>query len=279
MIRKLCRAPGCDEVAAEGEAHCDEHLAEVKARAAAGKQQAKHSAVARAGAQFYRTKRWKQARLAFLNAHPLCADCGEVGLVVEATEVDHVVPHRGDPALMWDRSNWQALCKSCHSRKTAREVWGGSADRPGWSIPTGLRASAIPVVLVCGPPAAGKTRYVQERARPGDVVVDLDRSLEAVGGRAWERDAAKVKAAFQLRDEALRSLCGKASGTAWVIVMAPSRAERLAWCGALGARSSVVVLDVAAETCKARIEADPGRRHARDAMRAAVDRWWQSFDT
>lgn len=77
----------------------------------------------------YADPRWQHARRAFLREHPLCCDCGELGAVVEATDVDHVVPHRGDPKLFWDRSNWQALCHECHSRKTAREVWHGGRDR------------------------------------------------------------------------------------------------------------------------------------------------------
>jgi Restriction endonuclease len=37
-----------------------------------------------------------------------------------ADVVDHVVPHRSDVALFWDElHNWQSLCYSCHSRKTA----------------------------------------------------------------------------------------------------------------------------------------------------------------
>lgn len=30
-------------------------------------------------------------------------------------------PHRGDQKLFWDESNWQALCKPCHDRKTWTE--------------------------------------------------------------------------------------------------------------------------------------------------------------
>jgi 5-methylcytosine-specific restriction protein A len=44
--------------------------------------------------------------------------------LVFATEVDHKVPHRGDQDLFWDTSNWQSLCKPCHSAKTAREDGG-----------------------------------------------------------------------------------------------------------------------------------------------------------
>jgi 5-methylcytosine-specific restriction protein A len=38
-----------------------------------------------------------------------------------ATEVDHIIPHKGDMKLFWDSDNWQGLCKSCHSKKTAKE--------------------------------------------------------------------------------------------------------------------------------------------------------------
>ena len=37
---------------------------------------------------------------------------------MEATEVDHVIPHRDHQEAFWDVSNWQPLCKTCHSRKT-----------------------------------------------------------------------------------------------------------------------------------------------------------------
>jgi 5-methylcytosine-specific restriction protein A len=39
-----------------------------------------------------------------------------------ADVVDHVQPHRGDVGLFLDPGNLAAMCSSCHSRKTAREV-------------------------------------------------------------------------------------------------------------------------------------------------------------
>lgn len=65
--------------------------------------------------------RWQRTRIGFLAAHPLCASCMAAGRVTEATVVDHIVPHRGDMNLFWQRSNWQPLCKPCHDRKTATE--------------------------------------------------------------------------------------------------------------------------------------------------------------
>lgn len=62
---------------------------------------------------------WRKARAEFLAEHPYCAcGCGR-----KADVVDHVIPHRGNDALFWDRSNWQALAASpCHnSLKQAQE--------------------------------------------------------------------------------------------------------------------------------------------------------------
>lgn len=62
--------------------------------------------------------RWRKSRKRFLNANPLCVECLKVDRLVEATVVDHIIPHRGDKKLFCDENNWQALCKSCHDRKT-----------------------------------------------------------------------------------------------------------------------------------------------------------------
>lgn len=61
--------------------------------------------------------RWQKARKAFLRDHPLCQcpHCDDGRKRVTPSEVvDHRVPHRGDPKIFWDMSNWQALSKACH---------------------------------------------------------------------------------------------------------------------------------------------------------------------
>lgn len=63
--------------------------------------------------------KWASARKGFLQRNPLCLHCQRDGRTVPATEVDHIIPHRGNQDLFWDVDNWQALCKSHHSRKTA----------------------------------------------------------------------------------------------------------------------------------------------------------------
>ena len=73
---------------------------------------------------------WQKARIGYLQHNPLCAECSKKGRVTAATVVDHITPHKGDQQLFWERSNWQPLCKPCHSRKTAAQDGGfGNPDR------------------------------------------------------------------------------------------------------------------------------------------------------
>jgi 5-methylcytosine-specific restriction enzyme A len=70
--------------------------------------------------------RWRKYREVFLDRHPYCADpfLRHVGSNVPATQVDHIIPHKGDQRLFWDQRNHQALCVSCGGYKSAVEQGG-----------------------------------------------------------------------------------------------------------------------------------------------------------
>lgn len=70
--------------------------------------------------RLYRTARWTRLRAVVLSEEPVCRACLDAGRVTAGVDVDHIVPHRGDLRLFWDRENLQALCHACHSEKTAR---------------------------------------------------------------------------------------------------------------------------------------------------------------
>ncbi len=111
-LRGPCTAPGCPQRQAPGgRGYCAEHRREADRR---------YDELRGTPAQRGYGSRWKRARLAWLRASPLCAACLERGAVVPGQVVDHIVPHRGDRELFWDRGNWQTLCERCHNAKTAR---------------------------------------------------------------------------------------------------------------------------------------------------------------
>ncbi|WP_307719868.1 HNH endonuclease [Paenibacillus sp. 598K] len=68
--------------------------------------------------------RWRLARDRYLAEHQLCVACMQSGTISAATVVDHIKAHKGNEVLFWSEANWQALCSSCHSRKTVQEDGG-----------------------------------------------------------------------------------------------------------------------------------------------------------
>lgn len=118
--KRPCTYPGCGVLTETG--RCQKHLYQ---------QQQEHDARRGTARERGYSRAWEKASKAFLVKHPLCMcpDCmaGDVR-VTAAVLVDHKVPHRGDRALFWDSSNWQAMAKACHDKKTAT-VDGGFGNR------------------------------------------------------------------------------------------------------------------------------------------------------
>lgn len=75
---------------------------------------------------WYRTARWAKLRKAvLLRDLYTCRMCGRVAPSPDLV-ADHIVPHRGDPALFWcGEDGLQTLCSSCHGgAKQAQERAG-----------------------------------------------------------------------------------------------------------------------------------------------------------
>lgn len=108
-LQKFCEYPGCSEIVSTR--FCAEHAA-----AHESTKQQRESSTSRG----YDSK-WRNERLVYLKTYPLCARCAKKGIVEPATVVDHIIPHRGNKKLFWDKKNWQPLCKKCHDIKTSTE--------------------------------------------------------------------------------------------------------------------------------------------------------------
>lgn len=103
--KRPCRYPGCPNLCEKG-VYCAEHSEYSSDRMRGGAAQRGYNA------------EWRTQRRRFLSAHPLCVECLKENRLTAATVVDHIIPHRGDMKLFWDKNNWQPLCAAHHNLKT-----------------------------------------------------------------------------------------------------------------------------------------------------------------
>lgn len=108
--KRPCRHPGCHALVSNG--YCEKHKPKETPRLSSSQR----------GYDY----QWRKESKAFLTGHPFCNICK----TELATEVDHITPHKGNPVLFWNQDNWQGLCHSCHSVKTAKEDGGFGNERP-----------------------------------------------------------------------------------------------------------------------------------------------------
>lgn len=126
-------------------------------------------------------------------------------------------------------------------------------------------------VLVAGPPCAGKTSYVADRATADDLVVDFDTISQALGSPTSHGHPDHLKPFVWDAVDAIaaRLETGRHDATrAWFIKCAPDTALA----DRLGAR--IVVLETPADECKRRA-ADTGRPDNWDGL---IDDWWSAYE-
>lgn len=184
-----------------------------------------------------------------LRKEPLCRHCYAKGIVKAADEVDHILPLANGGTDTDD--NVQSLCHQCHAIKTAGEAAQGfgASNHPDW-----LKPSAIPLTIVCGPPASGKTTYTEDRAHSTDMVIDLDAIALSIDP-SYQPWTGMLKGEFldqaiRVRNSLLGHLSRAKTGAAWFIVSAPTQAERDWWQSKLG--GSVVLMNTPSAECKRR---------------------------
>ncbi len=109
----VCNNHGCGRITHDR--YCEQHKREKRQRS-----DKERGTAAQRG---YGSK-WRKARQGYLAHHPLCVMCEADNVLNVATVVDHILPHKGDMKLFWDRKNWQPLCKRHHDIKTAKQDGG-----------------------------------------------------------------------------------------------------------------------------------------------------------
>ncbi|MDJ1115336.1 HNH endonuclease [Microbacterium dauci] len=129
-----------------------------------------------------------------------------------ATTKDHVVPfiHGGSDVL----ENLRPACRSCNSKRQDRVIAGYGAS----------------VVIVTGPPTAGKNHWIAERAKQHDIIVDLDALAHALSATEPDPSVDYPEHLQRVTQAARRAAINAATRlphriTVWIIHTMPSAAQ------------------------------------------------------
>lgn len=229
--------------------------------------------------QWYGTRRWKDLRRAILIRDMF--KCQATGIMLSGRHpepnspvVDHIIPHRGDPTLFWDERNLRAVSKKWHdSIKQAMEKGSNASPHPDWFKP-----SLIPLTIVCGPPASGKSTYISARAGPSDLVIDIDMIASEMAGthaHGWDRDT-YLNPAIYRRNDIIGQLSRPSRWpAAWLIVGEPKAKWRQWWQAKLKPKQ-IIVLETPEAICINRVRQDPQRPHK--SNEDGIVRWWFEYD-
>jgi 5-methylcytosine-specific restriction protein A len=129
-------------------------------------------------------------------------------------------------------------------------------------------------MLICGPPAAGKSTYVRDNAAPADIIIDLDAIARQLGMGRYRPDSARPL--LLERNRRLAALAHEPSSrTAWVIITAPRKRTRQWWCSALGVASGDIILLIPTRSeLYRRVQTDPERQQMIGEQMMLIDRWF-----
>lgn len=129
------------------------------------------------------------------------------------------------------------------------------------------------IVLLCGPPCAGKTTLAHQLAGPGDAILDYDDIARALGSPTWwsHPEPYRTTAEQHMQAAIAEAYAATGDGTAWVIRTAPRPGQRATLAQRWGAQ--VYVLSPGEAECKRRAVAD----QRPSGTRRSIGEWYHRY--
>lgn len=204
--------------------------------------------------------------------------CEWPGCKERGQRIDHKLERKDRPDLALVRSNLWNLCPSHDGRKTAEEKRIRGGDVPASNHPEWLLPSAIPLLIVCGPPASGKTTWAREQLAGRGELIDLDEIMAELSGLPlYQAGREWLNPAVRQRNNMLGSLSRRPKWQRAALIVGEPSAERREWWAEKLRPTRVVVMETPEDVCIQRLNADPRRTSRGIELATAIHEWWSRY--
>lgn len=216
---------------------------------------------------FYASDLWRNFRMALiLERGPRCQCCGRtVAKTIELIghhKIELTPENVHDHSISLDPDLVELICADCHNMEHRRFGYQHLKE----------------VYLVYGPPLSGKSTLLRQRAKRGDIIVDIDRLYGAMSGLPYydKPDAlfSNVIAVQNLLLDQIRTRLGKWAN-AWVVGGYADKFKRERLADDLGAE--LVFCNASHEECLRRLDADENLRYRKDEWHKYIDKWFDQY--
>lgn len=137
--------------------------------------------------KIYNSKKWKDCREYIVKKYfGICAECGKPG--EEVHHIEFLTPQNiNNPDVVFGENNLVLLCKDCHFKKheATNPLSNNFKKKKRYTTNNTYfdeegNLCKVKTYIVYGAPASGKSKYVRDHKKEGDLVVDLDLILQSI---------------------------------------------------------------------------------------------------
>lgn len=213
--------------------------------------------------KFYTSKAWRALRFRLiLERGQKCERCGRI--IADVSKLTghhkmHLTPQNINATeITLNPDNIEIVCFDCHNAE--HERYGYSAGHN--------------VYIVYGSPLSGKTSFVNQVAKRGDMILDTDKIYQCISGlELYDKPNSLRFNVFAIRDKIIDMIKTRYGSwhDAFVVGGYPRREERQRLAAQLGAE--LVYMEASPEECLARADCRPDAGE----WRRYIEKWWDAY--
>lgn len=107
--------------------------------------------------------------------------------------------------------------------------------------------------IITGSPCSGKSTYIKEHKKEGDLVIDFDEIAFCFGSEMWKAEGLIREATLEARKSAIGVALKNPDAESWIVHTSPNEAQLQIY---KESGAEIIVLDTSKEECLARAERD-----------------------